>query len=61
VAALAVARGVVPPTLNLDSPDPECALDWVPRVARDVGLAGALALARGMEGQAVALTLAAAP
>jgi len=34
VAALAVAHGVIPPTINQDNPDPECDLDCVPNVAR---------------------------
>ena len=33
---LAIARGVVPPTINLDDPDPACDLDYVPLVARDM-------------------------
>lgn len=39
---LAVADDVMPPTINLDAPDPECRLDYIPNVARrgpvEVGL-----------------------
>ncbi|HEX3771631.1 MAG TPA: beta-ketoacyl-ACP synthase II [Polyangiaceae bacterium] len=34
VCALAIAEGAVPPTINLDDPDPECTLDYVPNTAR---------------------------
>jgi len=27
---MAIKEGVVPPTINLDNPDPECDLDYVP-------------------------------
>jgi 3-oxoacyl-[acyl-carrier-protein] synthase II len=57
VAALAMDRGMAPPTLNLDTPDPECAMDWVPKQAREIRADEALALARGLEGQNVALAL----
>jgi 3-oxoacyl-[acyl-carrier-protein] synthase II len=57
VAALAVSTGVAPPTLHLDRPDPACDLDWVPNQARAVRMTGALALARGLAGQQVALAL----
>ena len=32
--ALAIKHGVVPPTINLQTPDPECDLDYVPNTAR---------------------------
>lgn len=58
VAALAIYHRIVPPTLNLDSPDPECdTADWVPREARELDVDNALALARGLAGQSVALAL----
>jgi 3-oxoacyl-[acyl-carrier-protein] synthase II len=34
VCVLAIKHGVIPPTINLDNPDPECDLDYVPHVAR---------------------------
>lgn len=57
VAALALHHGAVPATLNLDDPDPVCELDHVRGGAREVRPSHAMALARGIEGQAVALTL----
>ena len=36
VSVLAIARGVIPPTINLEHPDPECDLDYVPNTARRV-------------------------
>jgi len=35
IAALSVSEGFLPATANLDHPDPECDLDYVPRVGRD--------------------------
>jgi len=32
---LAIREGFIPPTINLDTPDPECDLDYVPNRARD--------------------------
>lgn len=56
VSALALHYGAVPATLNLDNPDPACALDHVRGSARESRPSHATALARGIEGQAVALT-----
>jgi 3-oxoacyl-[acyl-carrier-protein] synthase II len=36
VCALAIKHGVVPPTINLQTPDPECDLDCVPNTAREM-------------------------
>ena len=35
VLAMAISRNLIPPTINLDNPDPECDLDYVPHKARD--------------------------
>ncbi|HLO25095.1 MAG TPA: beta-ketoacyl-[acyl-carrier-protein] synthase II, partial [Geobacteraceae bacterium] len=39
---MAMAKGVVPPTINYQEPDPECDLDYVPNTARDVEIRYAL-------------------
>lgn len=57
VAALAVHHQTIPPTLHLEHPDPACDLDYVPGAAREAALTGALALARGLAGQNVALAI----
>jgi 3-oxoacyl-[acyl-carrier-protein] synthase II len=35
-SALSIHRGVIPPTLNLDEPDDECDLDYIPKTPREV-------------------------
>lgn len=40
-AVLALKEGIIPPTINLDNPDPECDLDYTPNksVKADITLA----------------------
>ncbi len=47
----ALESGCVPPTINLDTPDPECDLDYVPWKAREVPIRTAMANGFGFGGQ----------
>jgi len=51
VCCLAIRDGIVPPTINLDRPDPECDLDYVPHHARSMEVRTAAANAFGFGGQ----------
>jgi 3-oxoacyl-[acyl-carrier-protein] synthase II len=50
VCVLVISRGVVPPTINYENPDPECDLDCVPNRAREVAVTGALSNSMGFGG-----------
>jgi 3-oxoacyl-[acyl-carrier-protein] synthase II len=54
-----IATGRVPPTINLDDPDPECVLDYVPREARERRLSHVMSNSFGFGGTNVALVLSA--
>jgi len=60
VTALTVARGIVPPTINLEHPDPQCDLDFVPNQAREARVKAALSNSFGFGGHNVTLALMAA-
>jgi 3-oxoacyl-[acyl-carrier-protein] synthase II len=55
--ALTLARGIVPPTINLERPDPTCDLDFVPARARTQRVTAALSNSFGFGGHNVTLAL----
>src|SRR6185369_1181985 len=55
ICAMALHTGLVPPTINLENPDPECQLDYVPKVTRQRPIAHALNNAFGFGGTNAAL------
>ncbi|MBX3160347.1 MAG: beta-ketoacyl-ACP synthase II [Deltaproteobacteria bacterium] len=57
ITALAVARGVLPPTMNYETPDPDCDLDYVPNQAREVRVDAAMSNSFGFGGTNAALIL----
>ena len=58
VTLLALRDGVLPPTINLDDPDPECDLDYVPHRARRSPIRTALSNSFGLGGQNAVVAMA---
>jgi 3-oxoacyl-[acyl-carrier-protein] synthase II len=54
---LAIRDGVLPPTINYETPDPECDLDYIPNQPREKRIKSALSNSFGFGGQNVALIL----
>ena len=50
VCVMAIQNGVIPPTINLNKPAPECDLDYVPNVARKTTVNTALSNTFGFGG-----------
>ncbi len=57
ITALAIARGVLPPTTNYEFPDPDCDLDYIPNVAREQRVDIAMSNSFGFGGTNAALIL----
>ena len=55
--ALTIHHGVIPPTINLHHPDPECDLDYVPNVARTADVRTGLSNSMGLGGHNACLIL----
>ncbi len=55
--ALSLERGVVPPTINLATPDPDCDLDYVPNMSREMPVKTAISNSFGFGGQNASLVL----
>ncbi len=57
VSAKAITTGWIPPTTNYSTPDPDCDLDYVPNVARQVEVNAVLINAFGFGGQNACLVI----
>jgi len=57
VSIFALRDGVVPPTINLNDPDPECDLDYVPNTARETSLDIAMSNSFGFGGHNATLVV----
>jgi 3-oxoacyl-[acyl-carrier-protein] synthase II len=57
VTAISLSQGIIPPTINLEHPDPECDLDYVPNTSRKQKIKAALSNSLGFGGINAALVL----
>jgi 3-oxoacyl-[acyl-carrier-protein] synthase II len=59
ITALVVHEGKIPPTINLDDPDPQCDLDYVPNHARERKIRNAISNSFGFGGTNASLVFSA--
>lgn len=50
ICVMVIQHGIIPPTINLTHPDPECDLDYVPNIARQVKVTTAMTNSFGFGG-----------
>ncbi|KOP80298.1 3-oxoacyl-ACP synthase [Lysinibacillus sp. FJAT-14745] len=55
--AMSLKEGIIPPTINLENPDPLCDLDYVPSIARQVNINTGLSNSFGFGGHNAAIVL----
>lgn len=55
--ALSIKESIVPPTINLENPDPECDLDYVPNEARKMRVRAAMSNSLGFGGHNATIAL----
>ena len=55
--AMSLKEGIVPPTINLENPDPLCDLDYVPSIARQAKINTGLSNSFGFGGHNAAIVL----
>jgi 3-oxoacyl-[acyl-carrier-protein] synthase II len=55
--ALSIKHGIMPPTINYETPDPDCDLDFVPNVARKGRIRAAMSNSFGFGGTNASLIL----
>jgi 3-oxoacyl-[acyl-carrier-protein] synthase II len=56
---MAIRDGVLPPTINYETPDPVCDLDCIPNEARETSIQAALSNSFGFGGQNISLVISA--
>jgi 3-oxoacyl-[acyl-carrier-protein] synthase II len=57
ISSLVLTRGIVPPTINYETPDPDCDLDYVPNKAREVRVDAVMSNSFGFGGTNAVLIL----
>ncbi|HEY4383214.1 MAG TPA: beta-ketoacyl-[acyl-carrier-protein] synthase II, partial [Ktedonobacteraceae bacterium] len=55
ISVQAILNGIIPPTINLHNPDPECDLDYVPNEAREARVNVAMSNVLGFGGHNTSL------
>ena len=57
ISVMTLRKGVLPPTINYETPDPACDLDYIPNTAREKRISHVLSNSFGFGGQNISLTV----
>lgn len=57
ISVMTIRHGVMPPTINYETPDPECDLDYIPNAAREKRVRNVLSNSFGFGGQNISLVV----